>query len=280
MNYRHAFHAGNFADLLKHAVLTHILDGLAVSPAPCTVIDTHAGAGLYDLRDVLARRTDEASDGVHRLMSDPHAPSALAALKVAVRAANASDEVRYYPGSPMLVARALKTGDRAIACELRPDDHSSLAKVVGSRPGFEVLNLDGWSHAVRAAPASPARLLVLVDPPFERGDDYQNIVKLTGAVLDRNPDACLAIWTPLKDLATFDAFCCDLEDVTGAIPVLAIEARLGRLTNPLRMNGCAMIVVNPPAGLASAGQEAAEWVASRLGGEGASARIGRFGQAG
>ncbi len=277
MNYRHAFHAGNFADLIKHAILTRLLRDLTATAAPLTVIDTHAGAGLYDLRGDLSRRTGEGEAGIGRLMAATGAPVAFDDLKAAVRRVNAPGEGRYYPGSPVLIAGALRPRDRYIACELRPDDHAALKQVLPRELGAVVHKGDGWVHAPTVAPASPAALLVLVDPPFERGDDYAQALDLLTAILEVNGGATLAIWLPIKDLATYDAFLGDIEDAAAGHAVLAAEIRLRPLIDPMRLNGCAVIVVNPPTGLENQARAAAEWIAIGIGEDGAVGRVAMVG---
>jgi 23S rRNA (adenine2030-N6)-methyltransferase len=275
MNYRHAFHAGNFADLAKHAVLTALLRDLTSGPAALTVIDTHAGAGLYDLSAEAARRTREGEGGVARLMADGAAPSAFADLKAAVRRANASSETRYYPGSPLIVAGFLRPRDRAMFCELRDDDASILKRALPRESGALVHRGDGWVYAARLAPASPTPLIVLIDPPFEAPDDYAQAVRLAARVLARNPAAVVAVWTPIKDLATFDAFLGDLEDAAGAAGVLIAEVRLRPLIDPMRLNGCAMVVINAPPVLQDHARAVVDWIARELGEAGALGRVQR-----
>jgi 23S rRNA (adenine2030-N6)-methyltransferase len=273
MNYRHAFHAGNFADLVKHAVLTRLLRDLTTPADPLTVIDTHAGAGLYDLSARESRLTSEGDAGVGRLMADKGAPGAFDALKAAVRRVNAPGQVRCYPGSPVLIAAALRPRDRYIACEVRADDHAALQRALLPDRRAVIHLGDGWAHAAMAAPAAPATLLLLVDPPFEGGDDYVQAVRLAKRVLGVNPAAVIAIWTPIKDLATFDSFLGDLEDVAGKQRILVAQARLQTLDDPMRLNGCAMVVVNPPIGLEDGAREIVDWAADVLGQAGAAGRV-------
>jgi 23S rRNA (adenine2030-N6)-methyltransferase len=288
MNYRHAFHAGNFADLAKHAVLTGLLRALTARPAPLTVIDTHAGAGLYDLAAEASRRTGEGEAGAARLMADAAAPAAFDDLKAAVRRVNpqakgedgktedgkrAAGQGRWYPGSPLLVAAALRPRDQLIACELRPDDATALKRALPRELGALVHRGDGWEHAAKAAPAAPAALLVLIDPPFEAGDDYAQAVRLSARLLQLNRGAVVAIWTPLKDLATFDAFLGDLEDASRGAPILIAEVRLRPLSDPMRLNGCAMLVVNPPPALGDHASAAVAWIARTLGEPGGEGRV-------
>lgn len=271
MNYRHAFHAGNFADLVKHAALLQLLARASASPAPLTVIDTHAGAGIYDLTGPEAQRSGEAAAGVGRLASAPEAPAEFAPLLAAVNRLNGAGTVRRYPGSPWLVAEALRPQDRYLGCELRPAEHAELRQALQGRKNAEAFCADGFGLAVERCP-NTGRVLVLIDPPFERGDDYAQVVRAVAAVLHRNPAAQVLIWLPLKDLETFDAFLRDLEDAVDA-PILAAETRMRPLTDPMRMNGCALVLVG-------AAEEAfvvslariCGWTAETLG-EGGSARV-------
>ncbi|MDQ0462562.1 23S rRNA (adenine2030-N6)-methyltransferase [Caulobacter ginsengisoli] len=271
MNYRHAFHAGNFADLVKHAALTLVLARLTGEPGPLTVIDTHAGAGGYDLTGEMARRSGEAAQGVARLMAADDAPAAFDGLKAAVRAMGGAD---LYPGSPRLIAAAMRPGDRYIACELREDDKALLAQTLAPTKGAEARQADGYATAAAETPAK-GRALVLIDPPFERGDDYRNIVETLRAVLARNPAATVAVWLPLKDLETFDALLRGVEG-TGAKALVA-EARLRPLIDPLKMNGCAMLLVGAPDNLIGPLEDVCRWVVERLGDRGGLAKVWRLG---
>ena len=274
MNYRHAFHAGNFADLVKHATLTRVLDALTTDAAPLTVVDTHAGAGGYDLDGELARRTGEAAQGIFRLMAAPDAPGPFDSLKAAVRRGNPGGGVRFYPGSPSLIAAALRRGDRYVACELRDDDVALLAETLAPFSGATAVQADGFATAEQEA-GKGGRLFILIDPPFERGDDYARIAATLGSVMRFDPEACVAVWLPLKDLETFDSF---LRSVEPACPdLLVVEARLKPLTDPMKMNGCAMVIANAPAGLEADLAAAAGWVVARLGDAGGKAEVWRTG---
>lgn len=263
MNYRHAFHAGNFADLVKHGALAELMALATQGTAPLTVIDTHAGAGLYDLAGAEARRTGEAEAGIVRLMAATDAPPAFDRLKAAVSGLNGKGEVRRYPGSPWLIAGALRTQDRYMACEVRPDDHGHLTRTLKDRRNAQALRADGYRTAADRTPPT-GRVLVLIDPPFEAPDDYRRIVETAGRVIARNRTAMLLVWLPLKDLETLDAFRRDLEDAVPGRKTL-IEARIRPLTDPLRMNGCALVAVNTPAALEAPVRDICAWVQDRLG---------------
>lgn len=273
MNYRHAFHAGNFADLVKHGVLTALMDVLRRDGGPLTVVDTHSGAGAYDLTGEMSRRSGEAAAGVFRLMAAKDSPSPFDALKAAVRSMNKGDEVVLYPGSPLLVAKVLRKGDRYFACELREDDRATLAETLRPFANAEALNTDGYAAAVERIPAR-GRAFVLIDPPFERGDDYAQITRAVGAVRAKNPEATTAVWVPLKDLETLDRFLRELEDAADT-PLLVAESRLRPLNNPMKMNGCAMVMVGAPEPVVEPATVICRWVAERLGDDGGEARVWR-----
>lgn len=269
LNYRHVFHAGNFADLVKHAALLRLLADLTAKGPPLTVIDTHAGRGLYDVTGVEARKSGEAEAGIVRLMEARDAPADFAPLTRAVAALNPDGEVRRYPGSPWLIAEALRTADRYVACELRPDEHEALRVAMRGRQNVRTLNADGYAAAVAECPPT-GRVLVLIDPPFEKPDDYDRIVDTLAALRRRNRDAQALVWLPVKDLETLDSFLRDLEDGVSA-PMLVAETRIRPLTDPMKMNGCALLVVGGP-DLGGPLGAICGWVAEALG-AGGGARV-------
>jgi 23S rRNA (adenine2030-N6)-methyltransferase len=199
-------------------------------------------------------------------MADGGAPAAFERLKASVRGSR-------YPGSPELIAAALRPGDRLIACEARTDDFATLAAHLKRYSGAAALNADGWDIAAGRLPASPARALVLIDPPYELADDADRAATTTRRLLARNGGAVVAVWAPIKDLASFDALLGGLEEAAGARPVLIAEARLRRLDDPTRLNGCAMVVVNAPAEIVGPAGAAAAWIAAALGEKGGTGRV-------
>jgi len=246
---------------------------MAQEAAPFTVLDTHAGAGLYDLQGEAARRSGEAEAGIVRLMEDAAAPESFGPLKAAVAARNPGGGVRFYPGSPALAVDALRPQDRYTGCELRPDDFVALQATLKGRRNAEALARDGYEVLAEVARRGPRRL-VLVDPPFERGDDYARAAQTVGAA-DGRPGDVFAVWTPLKDLETFDAFLGALLGA-GAETGLVVEARLQPLDNPLRMNGCALVLLGDRRmleALHGPAQAMAEWIVERVGGPGGRARV-------
>jgi 23S rRNA (adenine2030-N6)-methyltransferase len=273
VNYRHAFHAGNFADLVKHAALLAALRALTRAGPPLCVIDTHAGAGVYDLAGGPSQASGEAAAGIAVLMAASDAPPALEPVRDAVRRLNPDGRLRFYPGSPRLIAEGLRPGDRLIACELQPDEAGRLAKTLAGRPA-RVLAEDGLA-ALAARAKGAGRLFALIDPPYERGDDGPRAAAAAIAAVRANPLASVLIWLPLKDLESFDAFLRRLEDARLA-DVLVVETRLRALEDPMRMNGCALVAIRPPNGFEPAAAEAAVWVARACGEAGGGARVWRL----
>lgn len=269
MNYRHSFHAGNFADLVKHALVLWLLERRQAS-GPVTVIDTHAGAGVYDLSGDGAR-SKEAEAGVARLMASAGRPPTIEALAGEVARLNPHGGAHLYPGSPVLIAGRLRPIDRYVGFELNPPVLDLLEQALEPFPHAVARGGDGYDQATGEA-ARAQGALVLIDPPFERPDDYHRAADTGAAIVRADPRATVAIWTPLKDMETFDGFLRRL-DQAGVKRVLAAEARMRPLTNPMKMNGCAVVVLNPPAGAEAAASEICGWVAERLGEAGARSEV-------
>ncbi|MDP2116651.1 MAG: 23S rRNA (adenine(2030)-N(6))-methyltransferase RlmJ [Brevundimonas sp.] len=269
MNYRHSFHAGNFADIVKHALLLWLLERRQAQ-GPVSVIDTHAGAGLYDLTGDAAR-SKEAEAGIARLMAATDRPPLIEALAVEVARLNPEGGARLYPGSPRLIAGRLGEEDRYVGFELHPPVLDLLSEALEAFPQAMAQGGDGYDQA-RTWAAEATGALVLIDPPFEQPDDYHRAADTAAAIARADPRATVAIWTPLKDMETFDGFLRRL-DQAGIKRALVAEARLRPLTDPMRMNGCAVVVVNPPPGAEDAANEVCGWVATVLGGEGARSEV-------
>jgi 23S rRNA (adenine2030-N6)-methyltransferase len=265
LNYRHAFHAGNFADLVKHAALLALLDRLLAETSPLTVIDTHAGRGLYDLSGSEARASGEAEAGIARLMAARDPPAQFAALVRRVAELNPEGGVRLYPGSPLLIAAALRAADRYVACELRREEFDALVVGLKACRNARILCADGYEVALANCPPA-GRVLALIDPPFEKPDDYARVVETLAALRLRNPAAQALVWLPLKDLETFDAFLRDVEDTVSA-PMLVAETRMRPLMDPMKMNGCALVLMGGP-DLTAPLTAICGWVADALGAAG------------
>jgi 23S rRNA (adenine2030-N6)-methyltransferase len=237
MNYRHAYHAGNFADCMKHALLVWLLHALRRKPAPFLVLDTHAGAGSYDLSDTPAARTGEAQRGIVRLLTDP--PAALAQYIALVQA------LGLYPGSPALIRAVLRPGDRLVCCELHPEEAATLRVRFGRDPQVAVHRRDGWEAVGALLPPSERRGLVLIDPPFEDRTEFARLIDGLQRAHARFRTGVLAAWYPIKHRAPVRDFLAAIT-ASGMRDVVAAELRLREPVDPAQLNGCGLLVVNPP----------------------------------
>ena len=245
MNYRHAYHAGNIGDVLKHAVLTLALEELHRKPASIFLLDTHAGLGLYDLASFEAEKTGEWQSGIGALLN-ADAPEAAAYLAI-VGALNPDGALRTYPGSPAIAAALARPGDRAILCELHPDDAAILRRWAKGRPGISVHERDGYEALGAFLPPPEARGLILVDPPYEAPDEYQRLADAVVAGHRKWPAGRWLIWHPVKDRAPVWR----LEEAlveAGIANLLAVEL-LVRPADGVSLAGSGLILVNPPYGL-------------------------------
>ena len=248
MNYRHAFHAGSFADVFKHAVLCRVLTYLCEKPAAFRVIDTHAGAGLYDLTSSEASRGGEWHDGIERLLqaSLPQAAAALLKPYVDVVAAlNDPGKLAVYPGSPALVRAWLRPQDRLIACELEPQAQAALARHLRRDARINTLVVDGWTALSAHVPPPERRGLVLVDPPFERDDDFPRLARSLTVAHRKWATGMYMLWYPIKGRPEPDALAKRLGRL-GIPKILRAELMVSALSDPSRLNGSGLILVNPP----------------------------------
>ena len=202
MNYRHAFHAGNHADVFKHAALALVLEHLRGKPQPFAVLDTHAGVGAYDLGSEAARKTREHEEGVGLVFAAGLA--AAPAYSEMLRAMN-PDGLAAYPGSPEIVRRLLRDHDRLIACELHPDDAANLRARYRADPSVAVHHRDGYEAVGALLPPTERRGLVLIDPPYERPDETTRLIRTLTVGLRRWPTGIFMAWYPVKDAAIREA---------------------------------------------------------------------------
>jgi 23S rRNA (adenine2030-N6)-methyltransferase len=251
MNYRHAFHAGNFADVLKHAVLCALLRRLQLRPKPLSYVETHAGAGAFWLDGPEARRSGEAADGIMRLAGLQPASPALAAYLDLVRGLPGNEQgLKVYPGSPLVAARLLGEQDRLFLSELVPEEAAGLRRLFRGDQRVAVHCRDGWEALGALLPPTPRRGLVLIDPPYEAPDDLRRLVD--GLVLARQrwPVGVLAAWYPVKDrreLRPLERAVARAELGPGG--VLQVELAVRPDDNPGSLNGSGMLIVGPPWGL-------------------------------
>ncbi len=246
MNYRHRFHAGNFADVLKHAVMLGALDALKLKPAPFAYLDTHAGSGVYALDAEAARKTSEFRGGIARVLDAGDLPPLLRRYLDAVRACDAGTPLTRYPGSPWLAWYALRTQDRALLCELLPAEAVVLRSQFAGDARMHVHQRDGYAALAALLPPPEKRGLVLIDPPYEaQEDEFRSIRHGLEQALTRWPQAIYAVWYPIKLARTREPFLRWLR-TCAAQQVLVAELAVRAENSPLRMNGCGVALLNPP----------------------------------
>ena len=248
MNYRHAYHAGNFADVVKHVALSRLVDYLKRKDKAFRVIDTHAGVGLYDLSSEEAQKTGEWRGGIGRLLDkggSPEAGTLLAPYLDAVKAANPDGGIGKYPGSPLIVRHLLRPQDRLSAIELHPQDYERLSRLLAGDFQVRVIELDGWLALGAHLPPKEKRGLVLVDPPFEQDGEFGRLAEGLSRAWRRWPGGIYALWYPVKDRAAVARFRQQLKD-TSIPKVLDMAFEIRRPSREERFDGTGLIVVNPP----------------------------------
>ncbi|WP_274426805.1 23S rRNA (adenine(2030)-N(6))-methyltransferase RlmJ [Chelativorans sp. YIM 93263] len=247
MNYRHAFHAGNFADVVKHTVLTRIVVYLKRKDKAFRVIDTHAGAGIYDLSSDQAQRTGEWRSGIGRLIEaklDEKTRSLFIPLLDSVASVNESGASSRYPGSPAILRHLLRKQDRLTAIELHPEDAALLRQVFAGDHQVRVIELDGWLALGAHVPPKEKRGLVVVDPPFEKPGEFDRMLESLKKAHRRWPGGIYAFWYPIKNRTAVAAFREALAQ-SGIPDILDVSLEIRRSTEE-RFDGSGMIVVNPP----------------------------------
>jgi 23S rRNA (adenine2030-N6)-methyltransferase len=242
MNYRHSFHAGNSADVVKHSLLIALVQALQQKQSALTLIDTHAGCGLYDLDGEEAQRTGESTQGVLRAFADPN--PLLNDYRAVVRAVNVGAEQRFYPGSPRILAQLLRPQDFLILNEKHPDDAYTLRGVMRDTSAA-VHERDAYEFWLAMLPPRTARGVVVVDPPFEQTDERDRITATLAAAHRKWGHGVTMIWYPLKDRATHGRWRDQLRKL-GIPKLLRVEHWLYDGDQPGIYNGAGLYIVNPP----------------------------------
>jgi len=248
MNYRHAYHAGNFADVVKHVVLSLLLDYLKQKDKAFRVIDTHAGIGRYDLSSTEAQKTGEWRGGIGRLIDaqfDKSAAALLTPYLEAVRSLNPDGGVKKYPGSPLIARHLMRKQDRLSAIELHPKDAGKLRTLFAGDFQARIIELDGWLALGAHLPPKEKRGLVLIDPPFEEAGEFDRLVDGLTRAHKRWPGGIYALWYPIKDRKAIIAFRKALKQ-SGVPKLLDIEFEIRPASREPSLDGSGMVVVNPP----------------------------------
>jgi 23S rRNA (adenine2030-N6)-methyltransferase len=253
MNYRHAFHAGGFADVIKHIVVVRILTYLQEKPAAFRVIDSHAGAGLYDLTSEEARRGGEWLTGIARVMqarfSETTLPLMTPYLDI-VRAFNPGRDLKAYPGSPLIARALLRPQDRLTACEVEPKARKCLIDALRRDTQARVVDLDGWLALPAFVPPKERRGLVLIDPPFEQKDEFERLAAGFTQAFVKWPTGSYVLWYPVKSRRATDTLARHVAEVVGSGPspgkTLRLEFSVAPQAADATLAAAGLLIVNPP----------------------------------
>lgn len=243
MNYRHGYHAGNFADVFKHAVLARLLVHMNAKDTAYRVIDTHAGAGSYDLGGKRASATAEFLGGIRRLQDNLPTGKALALLQPYLDAV--ARHAPAYPGSPLIAQELTRAQDALVFCELLPEEHAALVKAVGRDRRAKTLMLDGWTALKSLLPPKERRGLVLIDPPFEDAAEFRHIADGIEEAMRRFATGIYLIWYPVKNRHDTDAAIRRILRAAGK-PALRLELEVGPPQSEGSLQASGLLVVNPP----------------------------------
>lgn len=263
MNYRHSYHAGNHADIFKHAVLLRMATLMQRKETPYCYLDSHAGTALYDLEGEAAGKTGEYRDGIARLWDRDDLPEMLADLRNAVARHNPDGVLRYYPGSPQLIGDSLREQDRMILSELHPEDAATLREHFIDDSRIAVHQRDGYELPKAFLPVAEKRALWLLDPPFEKENELKRCLASMQVAIQRMRQTVIALWYPIKDQRLLRDFYRQVGEA-GLPKVLRIELNVRPADNQLGLNGSGLMLVNPPWPLWEELETALPWLAAVL----------------
>ena len=267
MNYRHAFHAGNFADVHKHVVLLALLERLKRKPKPLLYLDTHAGRGSYDLRAEDATRSGESREGIARLAGRPVRSADLLRYLQATHAAGAAPT--HYPGSPLIALGALREGDRAVLVEQQPAEAQALQQATSRMHDVSIVCGDGYAALKTYLPPRENRGLVLIDPPYEADTEFADAERALRFGLSRWPNGVFALWYPIKAGAQSQRLNAALQ-ASGLRKLLRLELTVRPADSPIGLNGSGLVIANPPWKFDAEVREALDELHTALEGKGAS----------
>ena len=262
-SYRHHYHAGNYADVLKHVVLVALLQALARKAKPFCYLDTHAAIGRYDLTDAIARKTGEFREGIGRLWTADGPPALVETYLAIVRGTNPDGQLKVYPGSPRIARGLLREQDSMLLCELNKVDHTILKHEFNGDHQVAVHLQDAWQALKAFLPPKERRGLVLIDPAYEQKSEYQRLVAGLEQAYQRWPTGTYAIWYPLMAKAQVQGLHRAIE-ATGITKILRAELSVAPLQNMPHMCGSGMLVVNPPWQLDEELAAVMPWLAGQL----------------
>lgn len=264
MNYQHSFHAGNFADVIKHVILTALFGSLAKKDSPLCYIDTHAGAGFYDLNAASPKKSKEYSGGIEKVIQQDDAPALVKHYLDIVHRINNElthskfSSLRFYPGSPLIAHHLMRAHDRIIACELQNAAYQALKETFDGDKQVAVHHTDGYLGLKAFLPPKERRGIILIDPPYEDPDEFRHLAQTLPSVLKRFETGVYAIWYPIKDTRQIERFYRTLnESITNSI--LSVELTIYP-DLPTHLNGSGMAIINPPWQFQETLQEVLPWL--------------------
>jgi 23S rRNA (adenine2030-N6)-methyltransferase len=246
MNYRHAYHAGNFADVFKHLVIVALTQSLLRKDKAFCYLDTHAGAGIYDLRVSAPQKSQEFANGIAKLITQPNPPALVKLyLDIIAKLNTGGTPLDFYPGSPYFVKNFLRKQDRMLLTELHAEEYELLKKSFPHHKQIGIHHLDGYQALKAFLPPPERRGFVLIDPPFEQADEWTTLVTALAAACKRWETGIFAVWYPLKEIRAVERFKTELRQHIKR-PVLMFELSIYPETITTHLNGCGMIIINPP----------------------------------
>ena len=245
LSYRHSFHAGNHADVIKHIVQSLILDSLKQKDKPFVYHDTHSGVGRYDLQDERSEKTGEFKEGIARIWDRDDIPEEIASYIDAIKALNDNDELRYYPGSPKVARAQIREDDRMTLTELHPTDFPLLLQEFRGDRQVKMYKEDGFARLKASLPPKERRGVVLIDPPYELKHEYMDVVKAIKNSHERWATGTYAIWYPVVYRENIDKMLKGLKDL-GIRKILQLELGVAPDSEERGMTASGMIVINPP----------------------------------
>jgi 23S rRNA (adenine2030-N6)-methyltransferase len=246
MNYRHAYHAGNFADVFKHLVILALTEAMLRKDKAFCYLDTHAGAGIYDLRAAAPQKSQEYEAGVAKLLAQPNPPALVKKyLEVIAKLNNGANEIKLYPGSPYFVKNLLRKQDRMLLTELHEEEYDLLKKSFPHYKQIGIHHLDGYQALKAFLPPPERRGFVLIDPPYEQPDELMQLVTTLTTACKRWETGIFAVWYPIKESRSIDRFHDALRQRVDR-PMLAVELSIYPAALTTHLNGCGMVIINPP----------------------------------
>ncbi|MGL5292088.1 MAG: 23S rRNA (adenine(2030)-N(6))-methyltransferase RlmJ [Vibrionaceae bacterium] len=263
LSYRHSFHAGNHADVLKHVVLTLILDALKQKEAPFVYYDTHSGAGRYDLQGAHATKTSEFKQGIELIWQRDDVPAPLKNYINIIKALNPNGVLRFYPGSPLIARSLLREQDKAALSELHPTDFALLLQEMRSDRQVKVFQEDGYARLKASLPPAARRGMVLIDPPYELKTEYHDVVSGIAQSVKRFATGVYAIWYPVVYRRNVDVITKGLAEL-GIRKILQLELGVRPDSDELGMSASGLIVINPPWQLQETMQNVLPWLQTVL----------------